>query len=143
MTISRAQVAHYLDGEFSNLAAAIDQTDNSDGDSGYGADIDNALRALDTAESDLEDAEVEDEDRAAYYALAEYYAARRFWRQLSHLVNHKVGDSTYDYKGMMANAKLLADDAAKTAASLGYDVAPPAIATEIPATVRAKLTPVW
>lgn len=143
MTISRAQVAHYLDSDFSDYAAAVAQTDNSDGDSGYGADIDNALRKLDKTEDELTTATVEDEDRGDYFALAEYYAARRFQRLLGPRVNVKVDDSQFDYRYMFENINATLEDAAKVCAALGYDVLPPAVATDVPATVRVKLTPVW
>lgn len=123
MTIIRDDVAAYLESQFSGLAAAVGQADSSADNSGYGADIDGALRKLGKTESELETATIEDGGRDAYFALAEYYAARRFWRQLSHLVNHRIGDSQFDYKGMMANVKMVADDAKTQAISLGYDVA--------------------
>ena len=73
--INRAQAAYYLNGQYSALAAAVGQ--DVDPQIGYAYDIDSALRALAVAESDLETATVEDSRRDVFYALCEYYAARR------------------------------------------------------------------
>lgn len=123
MSISRAAIAAYLDAEFSSLASAIGQVDADDSPSGYGPDIDNALRQLGKAESDLATATVADGDRAAAFALAEYYTARRMWRRLGDRANVKVDDSQFDYRSVLSNAKTIMDDAQRRCAALGYDVA--------------------
>lgn len=120
MTISRTQLANYLDAQFSGLATAIGQ--DSDTEEGYRPDIDAALRKLGKTESELATATVEDSQGEAVFALVEYYAARRFWRQLSDRANVKVDDSQFDYKQVLLNVKTLVDDAAAAVATLGYSV---------------------
>lgn len=122
MTIVRDAVAAYLDTQFSGLAAAVAQTDSSAGSTGYGADVDNALRKLGKTESELAAATVADGTRDDYFALAEYYAARRFWRLLSDRVNMKVDDSQYDYRYLVANVEKIANEAKAQCVALGYDV---------------------
>lgn len=122
MTINRDAVAAYLDTQFSSLASAVAQSDSSADASGYGADVDAALRKLGKTESELATATVADGSRDVYFALAEYYAARRFWRLLSDRVNMKVDDSQFDYRYMLTNAKVLVDEAQAQCVALGYDV---------------------
>lgn len=120
MSISRAAIATYLDEQFSALAVAVGQ--NATPETGYKPDIDNALRALAVSESDLAAATVEDGTREAVFALAEYYAARRFWRQLSDRVNHTMGETKFDFSKQIDNAKSIMDDAAARCVALGYNV---------------------
>lgn len=94
MTISRANAAAHLHSQFSNLAAELNQAASDAGATGYGPDIDQALRAMGTAESSLSAATVADADAAAYYALAEYYFLTRAARQLSTRVD--VGSFAVD-----------------------------------------------
>lgn len=141
--ITRDHAAHYLDSQFSSLAAAVDQADNSDGDSGYGADIDNALRQLGTSESDLASATVEDGDRAAYYALAKYYALDRFLTQLLDRVNTSTGRTSYNFTDQRERLEERLKAAARVCAALGYDVAPTAPTADIPASGRVKLQAAW
>lgn len=122
MAITRGAVVIYLSGEFSSLAEAVGQTASNDTPEGYKADVDNALRMLGTAESDLATATVEDSQRNAFFALAEYYAARRFWRRLGDRVNVKVDDSQFDYRYQLENARKLVENAAELCARLGYSV---------------------
>lgn len=122
MTITRDHAAAYLDSTFASLASAVAQSDTSEGSTGYGSDIDNALRKLGKTESELATATVADGDRDDFYALAEFYAARRFWRLLSDRVNMKVDDSQYDYRYMIANVEKIADVAKAQCVALGYDV---------------------
>jgi hypothetical protein len=122
MTISRTNVATYLHTQFSNLAASVGQAASDGGATGYGPDIDAALRKLGTSESDLATATVEDSYRESYFALAEYYAARRFWRQLGDRVNRRTGNNTFDFSHQLKTAKAIMDDAASRLAGLGYDV---------------------
>lgn len=120
MSLDRTDVATYLDEQFSSLAAAVGQ--DSDPETGYAPDISNALRALGTSESALGAATIEDSKRAAYLALAEYYAARRFWRQLGSRVNTRTGLNSYDFGNSIKAAKEMMEEAKARCAALGYDV---------------------
>lgn len=121
MTINRTQAARYLNGQYSDLAAAVGQ--HSDPESGYAPDIDAALRALGVAESGLGLATVEDGQRDIYYALCEFYAARRFWRQLSSRPGSvAMGQESFSFSSMVANAKELMDSAAARCGRLGIPV---------------------
>ncbi len=120
MTITRQHIAVYLDSQFSNLAAAIGQ--DSTPEVGFATDIDAALRRLGTLEDGLETAELLDSQRDLGFALAEYAAARRFWRQLSARVNTTIGGNSFNFTSMLTNAKLLMEDAAVKLANLGVDV---------------------
>lgn len=123
MTISRAEIAGYLATQFSSLAAAVGQTDSDASATGYGPDIDNALRRLGKSRSELDNATVEDSQEEAVLTLAEYYAARRFWRRLGDRVNHTMGETRYDFDGQRKSAKEMMEAAASECAALGYDVA--------------------
>ena len=120
MTVSRANIANYLDGQFSKLAAAIEQ--NSDPMFGYKPDIDNALRKVGKLESELPTVTVADSQRDTVFALAEYYAARRIWRQLGDRIDFSADGSTFTFRYMRDNAKAVMEDAASKLAVLGYDV---------------------
>lgn len=120
MTITRQNVADYLNTQFSGLAEAVGQSATPL--TGYKPDIDAALRKLGTVEGDLATAEVVDGSRDAYFALAEYYAARRFWRQLGNRVNTRTGSTSYNFDGQLKAAKGMMEDAANRLAILGYDV---------------------
>src|SRR5436190_2123558 len=80
MTLTRGHIAAYLNSQFSNLGAAIGQ--NSDPLVGFKEDVDAALRKLGVARANLATATLEDSQEEAAETLAEYYAARRIWRQL-------------------------------------------------------------
>jgi hypothetical protein len=120
MSVSRVDAIAYLSQEFSQLAIAVGQDTNVL--IGYRPDVDNALRRLGAVESDLATATVDDADRNAFFALAEYYAARRFWRQCSDRANFKVGQSSFDFQHLLKNLKMVLDDAAARAADEGYPV---------------------
>jgi hypothetical protein len=120
MTIDRAAVATYLDTQYSSLAAAVGQSATPS--TGYSSDIDNALRKLGKTESELATAEVEDGDRDALFTLAEYYAARRFWRLLSDRVNTNTGITSYNFTAQLNNIEKLVADAQRRCEALGYDV---------------------
>jgi hypothetical protein len=81
--ITRLAAAAYLDGQYDNLAREINQLEHADGADGYGPDIDQALRSLGTPEDQIELAAVENAEVLVYYALCDYYALRRFARQLA------------------------------------------------------------
>lgn len=119
MSVDRMMIASYLDEQYSNLAAAIGQ--DSEPLTGYGPDINNAMRRFGKSESELASATVEDGNRDVIFALAEYYAARRFWRQLSSYATVKVDDSSFDYKHLLPNVQSLMADAAARCAELGVD----------------------
>ena len=120
MTISRSAVAFYLDEQYSSLASVIGQVD--DPTVGYRPDIHSALRRLGKTESELASATVEDGSREIYFALAEYYAARRIYRHLSSNINVIVDGSSFSFQYALAHAKSLMEDAAAKLAPLGYDV---------------------
>jgi hypothetical protein len=94
MSVSRANAAAHLHAQFSNLAAEMNLAASDAGATGYGPDIDQALRALGTAESSISAATVADDDAGAYYALAEFYFLTRAGRQLAARVD--VGSFAVD-----------------------------------------------
>lgn len=120
MTITRADLAEYLNSQFSALAASVGQ--DTVLATGYRPDIDNALRQLGKSRSEVATATLEDSQEEAAYALAEYYAARRFWRQLGDRVNRSTGKVSYSFTNQLNTAKAIMDDAAARCAALGYDV---------------------
>src|SRR5688572_8510632 len=121
MTVTRENIANYLDSQFSSLASAIGQIDEPV--LGYKIDIDLALRKLGKSRSELASATVEDAQEEAAFALAEYYAARRFFRHFGTFINTKVDDSQFDYKQAQVNVKAIMDAAEEVCAALGYDTA--------------------
>lgn len=120
MTISRQNVAAYLDEQFSALAVSVRQATAPL--FGYAPDIDGALRKLATAEADLATATVVDSLRDAIFALSEYYAARRIWRLLGDRVDNSTGLNSYKFDGQRKQAKEIMDNAANSCAALGYSV---------------------
>lgn len=122
MSIARTDIANYLHAQFSGLAAAIGQTDVDDSATGYGPDVDEALRELGKSESELGTATVKEGQRKAAFALASYFAARRFWRRLGDRVNHTMGETKFDFADQRKSAKEMMEDAAAECASLGYAV---------------------
>lgn len=120
MAITRQNVADYLNDQFSALATSIGQ--NATPSTGYKPDIDNALRQLGKSESELPSAEIADGSRAVYFAWAEYFAARRIWRQLGSQVDHTMGETSIKYGGQRDQAKAIMDDAAAQLTALGYNV---------------------
>ncbi|MGP1664476.1 MAG: hypothetical protein ACTS5I_00885 [Rhodanobacter sp.] len=122
MTVSRADIAEHLNSQFSSFASAIGQADSDDGITGYGPDIDLALRRLGKARSELTTATVEDSQDEAVFALAEYFAARRLWRHMSSNINFTADGSVFSFQYTMAAVKALMDDAKAECQALGYDV---------------------
>lgn len=120
MAITRQDVADYLDEQFSSLAVAVEQ--NALPLTGYKPDIDGALRFLGKSESELGAATVEDSSRDVLFALAEYYAAKRFWRLLGDRVNTTTGTTSYNWIDMRKSAKEMMEDAADRCADLGCNV---------------------
>lgn len=123
MTVSRSDIAAYLATQFSALAASIGQTTNDDSATGYKSDIDAALRKFGVARADLATATVADGDEETVEALAEYYALRRFWRQLGDRVDNTRNQSSDKFGVQLDNVKAMLDDAQKRCAALGYDTA--------------------
>lgn len=122
MAITRTQAAAYLHGQFSAFASLIGQSLSDDTPNGYGADIDNALRDLETTEANIPTATVDEADRRDYFTLAEYYSARRMWLRISAKANSRLGPASVDYKNVIEAIKAIMEDAAGRAASLGYTV---------------------
>lgn len=120
MTISRSTVANHLQSRFSRFASDIGQTVTDDSPQAYGPDIDDALRDLSVAEDDLSTATVAESSRRAYLTLAEYYAARRMWLQMSSNPNVKSGDQQVDYSKVIDSLKAIMEDASARAAALGF-----------------------
>lgn len=120
MTITRDDVAEYLDTQFSALAASIGQ--DSDPLTGFEPDINLALRKLGVARANLAEATVEDSQEDAVNALSEYYALRRIYRQLGDRVNTSTGVTSYNFTSQRDSVKAMLDDAQKHCAALGYDV---------------------
>lgn len=120
MTITRDDVADYLDTQFSALAVSIDQ--DSDPLIGYGPDINLAFRKLGVERAALATATLEDSQEDAVNALAEYFAARRIWRQLGDRVNTSTGVTSYNFTDQRKQAESIMNDAKKLVTALGYDV---------------------
>jgi hypothetical protein len=123
MTINRTQAAAHLDSQFSVLASEIGQVTTDDTALGYGPDIDQALRKLGKSEDAIATATVANSDAAAYLALAEYYALRRFWRALAIKITMSVdGIGSASESHMFDHLSKLVEEAAEVAAGLGYPV---------------------
>lgn len=120
MTITRAAIAAYLNTQFSNLGQAIGQS--TDPLVGFAGDVDAALRKLGVARADLATATLEDSQEEAATTLAEYYAARRFWRQLGDRTNISLGGNSTNFTDQRMHVKAMMDDAQKRCSALGYDV---------------------
>lgn len=140
MSIAVGDIATYLDGQFHTIATAVGQ--DSDPLTGYQPDIDDALRQLGRAESELGTA-VDDADRDAVFALSRYFALRRFASLLSDRVNTSTGKVSYNFSNQRDHVRAMMDQAARTCAALGYEVAPAIPASTIPATSRVKLRTAW
>jgi hypothetical protein len=120
MTLSRADIASYLDTQFSALAASIGQ--DPDPEEGYTPDIDLTLRKLGVARDDLVTATLGDGQEDAAWALSEFYALRRIYRQLGDRVTHTMGTTSYNFASQQASVKAMLDAAQKQVSALGYDV---------------------
>lgn len=123
MTITRAEAALYLDTQFGNLAREVMQVTNDDSAVGYGADIDQALRKLSYVESDIATAIVAADYRDVYFALADYYALRRFARLLATKVD--IGQAHVregDRNRVFDNVLKLLEMAETTIEEYGYSV---------------------
>lgn len=123
MSYTRAQAAAHLQTQFATLATEIGQATTGEAATGYGPDIDQALRKLGVAEADLAAATVADADVGPYLALAEYYALRRFAGRLATKVDlpntfAREGDRRTVFDNVRALLKL----AKETVEDYGYSV---------------------
>lgn len=119
MAVTRAQAAAYLHSSFALFATEAGQTTFDAAATGYGPDIDNALRVLGYAEAALATAEVPDSDRARYFALLDYFAARRLWRRLGVRVSVSLGPASISYANLHANLLAIFRDAEAALIPLG------------------------
>lgn len=120
--ITRAQAADHLQYQFSALASEIGQAETDESATGYGPDIDQALRQLGESEAGLAAATVADAYAPAFLALAEYYALRRFGRQLALSADLSSGTMSKKASQRSATIKALTAEAAERAAGMGYPV---------------------
>lgn len=120
MTITRSNAASYLDSQFANLASEIVQAATDDSATGYGPDIDAALRRMDVAEADLAAATVEDVDRVEFYALCDFTCLSRMARRLATRVDSGALVPEGDRQKVFENVKALLDAAAATIEAYGY-----------------------
>lgn len=124
MSITRTTAANHLHGQFENLAREIKQLSNGDNPTGYGPDVDAALRRLGKTQEELATATVDDGSAEDYFALAEYYCLRRILRRVATKVNIDAnalapeGNRNQVFK----NVKDLFDMAKETIEALGYSV---------------------
>ena len=122
MSLSRAQAAAHLQYQFSALASEISQAATDASATGYGPDIDQALRQLGESEANLSAATVADAFAPAYLALAEYYSLRRFGRQLALSADLSSGTLSTKASQKSATIRALTAEAAERAAGMGYAV---------------------
>ena len=122
MSMDRATAATHLDYQFSVLAGEIGQAESDDSATGYGPDIDQALRHLGESEATLSAATVADAFVPSYLALAEYYALRRYGRQLALKADTTSGTMSKKFGQQAATVAALRTEAAERAAGLGYPV---------------------
>lgn len=123
MTISRTAAAAYLSSQFSALAGEVGQTATDDSATGYGPDVDNALRVLGVAEADLAAYAVAEADRTKYFVLLDAFAARRFCNQLAYSINVSLGPQSESGASTAAQRVCeLADAYARSAAELGVPI---------------------
>lgn len=120
MTVTRSDLALYLDSQFSSLAASVGQ--DSLPEAGFAVDIDLTLRKLGVSRSDLPDATLADSQEEAAQALASYYALLRIWRQLGDRVNRSTGKVSFSFTNQLNSVKAMLDDAKARCQALGYDV---------------------
>lgn len=122
MTIARSVAVNYLNANYSNFATLIGQALTTDAPTGWGPDIDNALRELGYAEADLASAAVDETKRKDYFVLLDYFAAKRFWAQASALADVRLGPQSESYGKVMDAAQALMKNAAAGASVLGYSL---------------------
>lgn len=118
--MTRAQAAAYLDSQFASLATEIGQTLRNDTGTGYGPDIDAALRRLDVAEAGLDAATVEDSERVVFYALCDYACLQRMARRLATRVDSGALVPEGDRDRVFANVRAMLAEATAVVVQLGY-----------------------
>jgi hypothetical protein len=80
--MNRSAALSYLDSEYSDLSSEVQLTSDQ-AMSAYSGAIDNALRWLGVAESDLSTADVAQADVLKYIALLEYFTLKRISKALA------------------------------------------------------------
>lgn len=122
MSVSRSDAASLLNTLYTNLAQEVGYTTADDAATGYGPDIDNALRRMGEAESALASATVDDEDRDAFFTLCQYFALQRFASRLA--TRADIGAPTIEpgRRTVFENVLALLRMAAAQAAAYGYPV---------------------
>lgn len=122
MTLSRTNAATYLNSQFSGYASLANQAATDASATGYGPDIDNALRELDYTEAELAAAAVDETDRRAYFTLCEYFAARRLWVQVGAIPDVRLGPQSESYGKVLDAIQAIMKDASARASALGYSL---------------------
>jgi hypothetical protein len=93
--MDRTAATTYLTSEFSDIAKGAKFT-TAQIDTAYATAINNALRQLDYAETDLATADVEQVNIKKYIALLEYFALKRFLKPYGTKYDVKVGSGAVD-----------------------------------------------
>jgi hypothetical protein len=122
MSYTRDQAASYLARTFSALVTFTGQTSVEDDTAGFGLVIDDALRTLGVAESDLATYEVESSQVKDYLALLRYYALNAFSFGASTGTSWSVLGESANNTYVFANLEKMLDRAKAEAESLGYTV---------------------
>jgi hypothetical protein len=122
MTIARSTVLAKLVSLFSSFATAAGQALATDSSTGYGPDIDDALRELGYEESELATAAVDEADRKDYFVLVEYFAAHRLRIQISSIPDIRLGPQSESYGKVIDAITAIENDAKNFAAALGYSL---------------------
>lgn len=99
--MDRTSATTYLTNEFSDLAKGAKFT-STQISTAYAIAIDNALRQLDYAETDLATADVEQVNIKKYIALLEYFALKRFLKPYGTKVDVKAGSGAVDARKSQA-----------------------------------------
>lgn len=118
--MDRTSAVNYLQEEFRELAVDAKFTSQQTTDA-YSTAIDNALRKLNFAETDLPTADVAQADVQKYIKLLEFFALKRFSRLLSLRFDAKAGNGAVDATRSQAFAHVerLIDDTRGELAQLG------------------------
>lgn len=118
--MDRTSAMAYLTSEFAELATDA-KFDSNQTSTAYNTAIDNALRKLSFAETDLSTADVVQADVQKYLKLLEFFALKRFSRLLSLRFDAKAGNGALDATRSQAFAHVerLIDDTRGELAQLG------------------------
>jgi hypothetical protein len=122
MSVSRSAAAAYIHSRLANLAGEVQQVATDASATGYGPDIDQALRRLGTGESSLASASVADSLSRAYLTLCQYYALDRFAGLLSTKVDFGATAVEGDRDTIFDNIERMLERLAKELKGLGYPV---------------------